>query len=32
VMSAIAAFIPPVAAIVGNRGEAPKPRRTRHRW
>ena len=32
-MSAVAAFIPPVVAIVGNRSDRPKPPRPpRHRW
>jgi hypothetical protein len=32
-MSAVAACIPPVAAIVGNRSDRPKPAKPpRHRW
>jgi hypothetical protein len=32
-MSAVAACIPPVAAIVGNRSDSPRrPRPERHRW
>ena len=32
-MSAVAAFIPPIAVIVGNRSDPePRKRRPRHRW